>query len=365
MITAAPADPAADRRVHRAKEYVAPLAMWALWRLAHFVAERMVGGRPKDLWWDDGYYHTILRHGYERFEPYGVWQQTNFFPLLPWITRATQVVVRSETVAMHAVLTAAQLATVVLLYELGKRFYDRGIALGAVALLLLSPASVFLWMYFSEGLFLALSMGAILAAERRRPFLAGLLGAGVAATRSIGVLMVVPLALAQLRRQRPDRRLAYALLPVLGLLAVMAAQWIQAGDPLAFMKVSKHWGRETTLPFTTMFQRLDLAIETGFGLTTVLDFAAVGLAVWLAVRAWRTKMPWSMQAITWIAILTPLASGLAFSWLRYLMVAWPLYFVAADWLRQRPRIVWVVVALGLAVLSAQRLVAWNNGYFIG
>jgi hypothetical protein len=56
------------------------------------------------------------------------------------------------------------------------------VALAAFALLLLVPPSVFLWMFFTEGLFLALSMGAILAAEKDRPLLAGVIGIGVAAT---------------------------------------------------------------------------------------------------------------------------------------------------------------------------------------
>jgi hypothetical protein len=352
------------RAYTRARGLVAPVAMWALWRLAHLAIVLASGGRPA-RWWDDGYYRTILRHGYEHYAPYGDWQQTNFFPLLPWLTRVTQELVRSETVAMHLVVTAAQIATVLLLFELGKAYFDRRVALGAVALLLLSPASVFLWMFFSEGLFLAFSMGAILAAERRRPALGGLLGAGVAATRSMGVLMVIPLALAQLRRNRPDRRLWFALLPVLGLAAVMAAQWIQAGDPLAFTKVSKLWGRRTTLPITTLFERLDLVLDRGFGLVSVLDFVAVGVAVGLALRVRRVGLPWSMQAFTWIAILTPLASGLAFSWLRYMMAAWPLYLVAADWLQRRIRATWVVVGVTLAFTTWRVLVAWNDGSFIG
>jgi hypothetical protein len=349
----------------RGHEYVLPLAMWALWRITHLAVELAVGGRPDDLWWDDGYYRTILRQGYEPFEPYGVWQQTNFFPLLPWITRVVQVAVRSEAVAMHLVVTAAQVAAVVLLYRLGKTCFDRRVALGAVALLLLSPASVFLWMYYSEGLFLALSMGALLAAERDRPRLAGLLGAGVAATRSIGVLIALPLALAQIqRRRRIDRRIAYVLLPALGLAAVMLAQWVQAGDPLAFSKVSTHWGRETISPFTTIFQRLDLALERGYSLTTVLDFAALALAVVLALRARRIGLPWSMQALAWLAIVTPLASGLAFSWLRYMTAAWPLYLVAAEWLRGRGRVTWIAIAMLFVALTVQRLVAWHDGYFI-
>jgi hypothetical protein len=352
------------RTYRRARALVAPVAMWAVWRVAHLAFVMAAGGRP-ERWWDDGYYRLILRQGYEHYAPYGDWQQTNFFPLLPWITRAVQTVVMSEPVAMHLVVTAAQLAAVLMLYVVGTAYFDRTVALGAVGLLLLCPASVFLWMFFSEGLFIALSIGAMLAAERGRPVLAGLLGAGVAATRTIGVLIVLPLAIALLRQGRRDRRLVMALLPVGGLLAVMGAQWLQAGDPLAFMHVSEAWGRHTTLPTSTLFVRLDFALETGIGVATVLDLAAVTIAVLLALRARRIGLPWSIQAFAWIAILAPLASGLAFSWLRYMSAAWPLYLVAADWLRRRPVPARVVVAVVLAGFSVNRIFIWSSGQFIG
>ncbi|HEX7095235.1 MAG TPA: glycosyltransferase family 39 protein, partial [Acidimicrobiales bacterium] len=144
-----------------------PLALWLAWRLAHLVLMHLVGGPPGRSW-DDGYYRTILRQGYRPFEPYGVWQQTNFFPLLPWVTRVVQAVVRSETVAIHTVLTVAQIAAVLLLYEHARRLRDERVALTAVAILLVAPPSVFLWLFFSEGLFLALSMAAMLCAARGR-----------------------------------------------------------------------------------------------------------------------------------------------------------------------------------------------------
>ena len=45
-----------------------------------------------------------MRQGYNPFEDYGLWQQTNFFPLLPWTARAVQLVVRSEDVAINLVV---------------------------------------------------------------------------------------------------------------------------------------------------------------------------------------------------------------------------------------------------------------------
>jgi hypothetical protein len=64
-------------------------------------------------------------------------------------------------------------------------------------------------------------------------------------------------------------------------------------------------------------------------------------------------------------MLTPLASGLPFSWSRYMFAAWPAFIVAAHLLVRRPALTRVIVALVLAALTLDRLVVWHQGSFIG
>jgi hypothetical protein len=342
-----------------------PLAMWVVWRVAHLVFVISAGGRP-GVWWDDGYYRTIMRQGYRPFEAYGVWQQTNFFPLLPWIARAVQFVVRSEDVAIHVVVTAAQIGAVLLLYAIARRWRDDRVATIAVALLLLAPASVFLWMFYTEGLFLTLSMGAILAAERDRPLLAGILGIGVAATRAVGILIAIPLALAAWQRRASiDRRALWCALPVLGLAAVMFVQWLQADDALGFVHASKHWETQAQLPISTFVERLDFIGETRFSTTSAIDIAAVVLACAAGVVAFRIAMPWSHRAWLWLMVLAPLSSGLIFSWSRYMLAAWPALLVGAEVIERRPLVTKLTIATLLAILSVNRIDVWHDGRFIG
>jgi hypothetical protein len=349
----------------RVQPFLLPLAMWAVWRLAHLFLETCVGGRP-GVWWDDGYYRTILRQGYRPFEAYGVWQQTNFFPLLPWLTGAVKLVVRSEDVAIQVVLSAAQVTAVLFVFIAARRWRSERVAVTAVALMLLVPPSVFLWMFYTEGLFIALSAAAILSAEDGRMARAGLLGIGVAATRSIGVLIVIPLVLCELQhRRRVGRRLTWCALPLLGPAAVMLAQWGQAGDPLAFVRTSKHWETHAQLPVWTFVERLDHAIETGITTTTVIDVAAVFVVTALGVRSFRVPFPWSHRAWLWIVVLAPLSSGLIFSWSRYMFAAWPAILVGAEAVDRSPRTTKVALAALLCVLTVNRVIWWHDGQFIG
>jgi hypothetical protein len=230
-------------------------------------------------------------------------------------------------------------------------------------------------MFFSEGLFLALSMGALLLAERGNTRRAALVGVAVAATRTLGVLVIVPLVLAQLQRgERRARELAVSLAPLVGMAVVMVAQWVQVGDPLSFASSSKGWGRETSLPVTTVLQRMEHALSNPLTLLTVLDVAALAIALACAVqmtRALRSHrpddlvLPWSMVAWTWLMIVAPLSSGLAFSWARYMLAAWPVFLVVAHHVTRRPVVVQLAIGGSLAALTVFEAIAWHEGQFIG
>jgi hypothetical protein len=76
-------------------------------------------------------------------------------------------------------------------------------------------------------------------------------------------------------------------------------------------------------------------------------------------------LPWSLQAWLWLAALTPLASGLPFSWSRYMLAAWPAAIVGAELLLRRPVLTRAVVLAMLAVVTVNRLSVWHDGLFIG
>ena len=348
--------------------------MWVVWRVFSFGAFLATGGKPivGAARWDDGYYLTILRQGYRPNPTYGEYQQTEFFPLLPWTTRVVQAVVRSETVAVHVVVTAASIASVFFVYVIARRFRDEKTALLAVAVLLASPGSIFLWNFFSEGLFVALSAGALLAAMTRRPYLAAALGAGVAMTRPHGALIVIPLLVAQIEvrpranRWRVDRKIVSALVPLAGLLVVMAAQWWQAGDPFAYPKVSAKWGRHNTLPITPLIERLQqMLLFDLYNAVSLADWVCILVALWMCVYSLKTPFPWVMRSWLIVMTLTPLFSGLAYCWSRFVLTAWPAAILVAEKLRIRPRVTVATIFVGLAFLEVQIVSAWHGGFFVG
>ena len=114
------------------------------------------------------------------------------------------------------------------------------------------PMSFFLSAVYSESLFLMLSVGAVYAARTDRWAWAGVLGGLPAATRSAGVVLLVPLVLLWWDAQGPRRvrDLAWlALVPARASARTASTCGRSGGDPLAPFAAQDVWFREFAGPF--------------------------------------------------------------------------------------------------------------------
>jgi len=218
------------------------------------VANDGVGLRGRLLVWDGGWFQRVAVDGY----PHGYTFGTNgeleanelaFFPLYPMLIRGVSALGVSAGTAGIAVAWAASVGAAVALHLLGTSLYGKRAGWALVAICCSAPVSVVLSMAYSEGLFLALVAGMLVAAHRRVWWAAGLLGLGAALTRPTGAAAAVALAVAVIiELRRPDARNKWvAVLAALAALAGVPAflGWValRVGDPSAWFKIqSAGWG---------------------------------------------------------------------------------------------------------------------------
>ena len=135
-------------------------------------------------------YIDIAQHGY-------VTQGENainlvFYPLYPllmrWLGWLTYSLPLSGVIISHIGYCAAS----ILLYELILLDGDRRNAWDGVLLMALYPFSMFALGVFTEGIFLALSIGCLYALRKRRFLAAGIVGFLAALTRTQGMLLFFP-----------------------------------------------------------------------------------------------------------------------------------------------------------------------------
>ena len=162
-----------------------------------------------------------------------------FFPLYPALIRVFSVIFEPPMAAM-VVSNLALIIAGILLKELVDLLYnDTRISNAAVTFLMFSPLSFLFSGAYPEATFLALALGAFLAAARGQWLAASLCGAAVALTSAVGWIIVVPLALEYFRsgdaRAAARRAAGGALLALIPLAcgAFLLFSYLRVGDPLA------------------------------------------------------------------------------------------------------------------------------------
>jgi dolichyl-phosphate-mannose-protein mannosyltransferase len=374
----------------RARRFVFPVSAFLVWRIAHLLIVQGFGGQsalrqvsglqpashPGFFLWDGAWYQLILRSGYRPI-PGAAQQPANFFPLLPWATRAVRVVVRSELAAAIVVTSVAALAAVVLVFEVMRRWKGESVARWTVVLLLAFPTSFFLWEFYTEALLIAFSAGAIVAMHEDKVWLAGVLGGVAAMARPPGILVMVVLGVMYLEKRRAIHwDIAWLGLCAVGLGIVMVVMKQQAGNALAFSTGAQGWGRHFSLPWVPVNQSLRQYIRgsgpalQGWSWSTLAtvgsprDVAATYVFLFLFVVSMFRSWPWAARALIFTMTVAPITTGLVQSMDRYVLAAWPAFGVAAEVPRAwRPWLLGGVTAV-LIALSVAVLHDWSRGLFI-
>jgi hypothetical protein len=258
-----------------------------------------------------------------------------------------------------------------------------------VLVLALFPTAFVFTAVYSEGLFLLLSAGSFLAAQRGRPWIAGIAGGLAVATRSLGLALLPALVyLLWPRKRREIWRLAPLLLlpAAVGLYALYLDR--EVGDAFAFTDAqAAGWERE--LATLGPLGGLWMAIEAGgHGALEILrDLPRTGTEIsqplqvswWNAVHlvllvplAWLTWAAWKrlgpalgLYAVTTlIVILSVPSEGFPLvSMPRFVLTDFPVLIALASVIQGRPRLrTGVLIALG--ALSAAAGIAFSRKVWV-
>ncbi|MDQ3934958.1 MAG: hypothetical protein M3340_10060 [Actinomycetota bacterium] len=332
--------------------------------------------------WDSVWYLAIADHGYAPAGQEVAHHAVAFFPLYPllvWIGSGFGASFELQLVAAFAVSLVAYAGALYLLHRLAELELGREHALPTIALLALFPGALFFGIPYSESLFLLVSVGAFYAARTDHWAWAGALAAAASATRSAGVLLLIPLAIlyAQQRRGlRPD--VLWLALAPLGIAAYCAYLGIQHGDALAWMDLQDSWMREFAGPFGGLVTGAIAAAdgvrdlitgsyEEGFAARdAALDLGLFAFAVGAVVATVGVfrRLPLAYGVYVVAALSLPLSFPAEdqplMSLPRFLAVLFPLFMWLALWAGERRRLQTVGIAFAtlLAFFTAQ-YAAWE------
>src|SRR5215216_1832637 len=213
--------------------------------LTHSVAEPLLAPLAR---WDSVWYLRIADSGYGDSAP-----RAAFFPLYPSLVRVVGTLFGGSSgallVAAYLVSLVAFLAALVLLYRLTELELGRPLARRTLLLLAVFPAALYFGAPYAESLFLLLAVGAFYTARTDRWTWAGACAGLASATRSAGILLLLPLALIWWgSRERRPRDAAWLALGAAGVAAYAGWLGLVDGDALRFLDVQEAWSRELSVP---------------------------------------------------------------------------------------------------------------------
>lgn len=331
--------------------------------------------------WDAEWFLDIARNGYDE-------TSAAFFPLYPALV---SLLGSSLVWGTLLSLTAAGLGAWIVSTIARERLGPAG-ARDAVLILALFPTAFVFTAVYSDGLFLMLSASSFLAAQRGRPWVAGIAGGLAVATRAMGLALLPALVYLLWPRNRHQlwRLAPLLLLPAaLGVYAFYLDR--EVGDALAFTDAqATGWEREAHVlgPLGGLWMAIEAgghgALEilrdlprtepggAGYSQALQVNFWNVAHLALLVPLAWLTWVAWrrlgpafGLYALaTLVVILSVPSTGFPLVSLpRFVISDFPVLVALAAVLAERPSIR-TGVLVGLGASSAAAGVAFSRGIWI-
>jgi hypothetical protein len=344
-----------------------------------------------NIWshWDGEHYVTLAMGGYLH-PPDNV--SPAFFPLYPLLLRSFAELfggpISKEALSVWGPLISLLFLPFALyfIYHIALEGWGERVARGTVLILALFPTTFFLNAAYTESLFLALSAGSMWAMRVKKDLLVACVLAGfAAATRNVGIFLVVPLMYEWIKDVERSRwQGVYLLLAPGGLFAYMVYLWVRFGDPLLFYSAQESWGRQATGPLDTASRAWGAAVE-GAGrlldpdlwahpslgnaanqLAGASNFFNLAFFVFAMVvlLAGSRYLPLSLTIYGLLLVAPATLFGTPGSPLmgtpRYVLVAFPVFIVLALLFRNRALLGgWLVASTLLSLVLCGLFVSWR------
>ena len=304
--------------------------------------------------WDGRWYRIVAERGYLLVQ--GRFSDPAFFPLLPVLERAASWTGIPPLVAGVLLANVGFLAGLILFYCLGQELLPEATARRAAIYLAVFPFSFVFSMAYPEGVVLPLVALTGLFALRDRWLAAGACVALATLGRPEGLMLTIPvIAVAakhwpRLTTEARAKAVAATLAGVSALVAFSLHLWWAVGDPLAWGKAERAWGRSFSVSGPWEAVRAVATALHYHNAWLYRDVAFCLVYLGLLVAALRAHVPRSWIAAGAGMVLLPLASGSFTSDGRFGLLALPVFWGLAA-LGERRWSNWIIVAASCLLLA--------------
>lgn len=329
-------------------------------------------GHPLFYSWanfDGVHYLGIARQGY--FADY----TQAFFPLFPltvrWINFFFDNLLFSGLLVSHLAL----IITISVFYKLIRLDYSQKSAVTSIIFLLLFPGSFFLGSFYSESLFLLLTVSCFYAMRTQRQGLAILFALLASATRLVGVFLIPALLVEKhmsLKKSPKSKSIIVYLpliLPIVGLLLYMGFLQQNYSDALYFLHAQPAFGAQRSadkliLPYQVIYRYFRMVTSVSpnslLFFTVAQEFALSLFFIGLSLLAFR-RLRLSYSIFSFLTLFTPTLTGTFSSMPRYILSAFPLFILLGTIKSIPVKRVLVIVSV---ILISINTILFTRGYWV-
>ena len=324
---------------------------------------------PEWLWFWGGFdgvhYLNIAEKGYE----YGLTQA--FFPLYPLLIKWFNVAHNSLVTA----LIISHLSFIGLVYffvKLGRLDFKKTTVKWAGILLLLFPASFFLFGVYTESLFLFLAAACFYYSRKKSFLLAAVLAGLASATRLVGIFLLPAILWEYYKVKKPKLLplVGFCLIASSGLLLYLNYLQRRFNDFLIFVHSQPGFGAgrqvdELVLPYQVVvrYVKMFISVSPSNDIYPVLAFeflATLGLAALIVYALWKKLRPSYLMFII-PALLLPTLTGTFASMPRYGLIAFPLFYLLGN---LKNKYIKITLATVFGLTLAWALVRFSRGMWL-
>jgi len=304
---------------------------------------------------DGVHYLTIVEKGY-----IGTGLIQAFFPAFPFLVRLFSIGISPLLVALALNFIAVFFVAYFLFLLVRQRiaFYGTWLSL---LLLLIFPTSFYLGAVYSEAFFLACVLGAFVAADKKLWLLATAAAGLAIATRLVGVFLLLALIWQAFSGARNIRAVLLLPLSLIGLLAYMSFLQFEFHDPFYFFHVQSEFGsgRQETLILLpqTIWRGIKIVFTVPFSQIwityaqeLVLSLLAFATLLYGYIRRNKLRLPLSWVLYALGVLLLPTLTGTLSSMPRYILVAFPLFYIWAQVLLKYRLVRSILILLSISLL---------------
>ncbi|MFI5205335.1 MAG: mannosyltransferase family protein, partial [Candidatus Paceibacterales bacterium] len=315
--------------------------------------------------WDAGHFLAIAQNGYTSREQYA------FFPLYPLLISLLNEVgfnILAAGMVLSFIFTALDL---IFLVKLLKLDFSESIVQKTLIFLLIFPASFYLFLPYSESLFLLLAVLSFYFYKKRNYPLSFLFASLSSITRLAGLAVILALwadAVFKDKKLLKNKQKFIIFLAPLGFLAFCLFLKIKTGDPLYFLIAERDWQRILSIPGISIADTLlkvftPNALDNNPSLLINLLFTVLGLG--LSIRT-LIKLNFSYGIYSLASVAIPVLSTSLTSMTRFLLAAFPIFInlalIEEKYRSNLSKAVFLIFKFFCVLLLIVYLISFFNGY---